>query len=479
MRILATFMIILAIALVGCNSNGKVYGDVALDVSGEEIAGDGESGKELSLDGHGDQVDTGNGDVGSVEVEDEIHLGDMADGTSLDTGSDAGEDTSGDTLEVEVLTPCCQADEECGQGGYCVGAGLGAGGVCFFDLLEPGSCFGDDDCPDGQPCLNAQVCSCDMNCVSSAGTCQIPFDKCCFTDDQCPPGMVCADPALMGGGPGTCEPAIEQPGACWDDGDCSAEESCLGASVCPCDLLCGVADSPGQCVPAMADDCCLNDLECGVGHECVFSESFFFPWEYGACKPVPVMGECWRHADCGPADVCLLVVPCPCGAPEGDGCDIPGQCKSKADWGCCTVESDCLPPKKCGPGNVCLAPVSAGQCWETSDCAQGEYCHGIEICPCGAFCLLPSTPGTCKSLSVDCCLTNDDCPQGQQCLGALPQWGIPGVCKEDPQEGCMSSSLCCWLNTDCPQGQKCVGSDFCGCDADCDTPDVKGTCQES
>jgi hypothetical protein len=41
-------------------------------------------------------------------------------------------------------------------------------------------------------------------------------------------------------------------------------------------------------------------------------------------------------------------------------------------------------------------PTFKGECWDHGVCAAGTKCVGQQVCPCGADCLLPDSPGKCQ-----------------------------------------------------------------------------------
>jgi hypothetical protein len=79
--------------------------------------------------------------------------------------------------------------------------------------------------------------------------------------------------------------------------------------------------------------------------------------------------------------------------------------------GCCYLDEDCASGEECvgaecgelSPGappvaiaGVCKQrfPSVSTQCWQASDCADG--CTGVQVCRCGAACLVADMAGTCN-----------------------------------------------------------------------------------
>lgn len=167
----------------------------------------------------------------------------VSDGGSSDAGvPDAG---GGGTSCGGPYDLACPPDEYClPSGGTCGGTGT----------CEPRPI----DC-DGA--YNREVCGCDgvtypNECVAAQagvmpehdGACECnirPVSGCCYEDDQCREGERCIN-AQCGGSAGVCKRDAPTD-SCWDDNDCGAGRICVGAQVCPCGARCAVRDEPGRC----------------------------------------------------------------------------------------------------------------------------------------------------------------------------------------------------------------------------------------
>ena len=64
-----------------------------------------------------------------------------------------------------AVTGCCDNTGKCTDGYHCTDMN-----TCLADLTPP-DCWNDADCPTGT-CQGAMLCSCDMDCMSVAGTCR-------------------------------------------------------------------------------------------------------------------------------------------------------------------------------------------------------------------------------------------------------------------------------------------------------------------
>ena len=307
---------------------------------------------------------------------------------------------------VPDYDPCCHGDEDCLQTNeevpiICVGADIGAGGVC---LPQPpvGNCYDDDDCPDDSECGGATICSCDMNCMSEQGWCSsTPMDLCCDTTADCPADMKCVD--VPGADQGTCLGLLPPP-ECWDDGDCGQGMYCDGANPCPCDYFspgdgCGW---PGMCQP-YGEECCLGNENCPFGQVCAPGNT---------CETPPDPGQCFNDWDCYETQSCEGIIICPCGelcfAPT-----TPGLC-SPLPQGCCNTDADCPASEVCRgqlafdkmPGS-CVpdpggpeCPSGAACCWNDDDCPGNDTCVGASVCGCIELCYncgdcMPDVMGFC------------------------------------------------------------------------------------
>jgi hypothetical protein len=147
---------------------------------------------------------------------------------------------------------CCTTSMDCPQ--YYEGDGedeaAPLANECVNGVCKPTppymQCWDDNDCPYGM-CQGAFVCPCTADCdgPDSLGWCAAPPPPppdpyCCKTDWDC------GDYAYVPCVNGVCMMPV--PGACWTSAECAAGEQCVGASVCPCGALCGIADTPGKCM---------------------------------------------------------------------------------------------------------------------------------------------------------------------------------------------------------------------------------------
>ena len=377
---------------------------------------------------------------------------------------------------------CCQDDDDCFDGNRCIGGDMGAGGVCLPEPA-PEDCYGPADCAPTEYCYGETVCSCDMNCISELGACMPYGPLCCFNDTDCPATEQCVSAGYGEAGPGVCKGQPAQ-GECWHNLQCKQNEMCEGADICPCDADCDGADKAGLCKPVCGEsDCCCSDAECGEGNVCAFVANG------NVCLPKQVEGMCWNDWDCGENQYCHGAGPCPCNWDcDGDGWDIPGNCKSTGGDLCCMYESDC-PQYYMGEPMVCFfedgnpdavgtcqnaAPL--GKCWSSNDCYMEQACNGAIFCPCGMDCGYPgTTTGDCSPLPEKCCYSNEDCADGHVCRGIVYGENQPGHCVPDPNgPECMGDAQCCWDNSDCGYGT-CKNASLCGCVELCP---VCGACAE-
>ncbi len=134
------------------------------------------------------------------------------------------------TCDSEALYSCdfCDYDSsiECELGDWCVG---GCEGVV---------CTSCESLGDGVEIVGNCQCACN---VAGQVACEL-IEGCCNTSADCssPEASDCLD--------GTCVPKLKT-GQCWTDEDCPSDDKCIGASICPCAVLCGVGTQPGECQP--------------------------------------------------------------------------------------------------------------------------------------------------------------------------------------------------------------------------------------
>lgn len=126
----------------------------------------------------------------------------------------------------------------------------------------------------------------------------------------------------------------------------------------------------------------------------------------GTCEPRPVSCPYGGSTVCG-CDGSSYPNECEANAA---GTDVQAQgscgCSLKPPTGCCFEDSQCggrggqcvsATCSKDGAG-VCKGTPPKDTCWDAGDCGAGEACVGASVCPCGASCLVPDSPGECKKI---------------------------------------------------------------------------------
>lgn len=252
--------------------------------------------------------------------------------------------------------------------------------------------------------------------------CNDPEPRECFTDGDCPEGQFCA---LM---------------------DCADGFECYGGGVCMqqdcqpvmCDLYCefGFAKDERGCETC---DCnpnpyteCNSDADCAVGEFCALvdcAEGFDC---YGG-------GICMKQ-DCQPVD-CEMY--CEFGFAKDDrGCETCScnpnpntECRSDAD---CAADEECFFLFYNGVGTC--TPVEPVGCQADSDCPTGTRCefystdtgeqygqcvpdYQCDPITCDLWCPDGYKTGSDGCQTCECneptpqeCSTNDECPEGQECM---------------------------------------------------------------
>jgi hypothetical protein len=185
----------------------------------------------------------------------------------------------------------------------------------------------------------------------------------------------------------------------------------------------------------------------------------------------------------------ITCVPAP---PEEPVCAAPSDCDGlphpaldcKAQWscdqgscvwdcipdllpGCCKSDADCQAGTVC-VGDTCEMAPKPGQCWDASDCAEGQECFGVITCPCGMLCFAAPTPGTCQGGTSEGCYEDADCGFYEVCEitndccappGCEPGEPCPTVCV--PCGECVQPESECWQDADCLPGYTCTLHELC------------------
>lgn len=232
------------------------------------------------------------------------------------------EDTPGDCVPGTTDDLCCFADNMCSNGLHCVG-GMPGGmpGTCVYDAPE-GTCWEDEECAEGEACLEVKLCECSSGCLDPDG----PI-----------PGK-CAVPA--------CSPQ-------------SLDVSGLGMP-CPTGL---------ECAGFGADMCSLNVLSTpNLPAFCTMH-----------CASELV--DCGPDAFCLPMGYSSICVPNACYEPFVHTCNTDSQCKIASNWTQCCVCPEAVTTmemelEKCMfEGTV---PPSPFPLYCNNDCDGDEWC---EECP--------------------------------------------------------------------------------------------------
>jgi hypothetical protein len=333
----------------------------------------------------------------------------------------------------------------CGDGVYCNGLDVCAGGTCFHA---------------GDPCLGNNEC----------------FDACDESADSC------ADPS------GT---------PCADDGNPCTDDVCDGNGLCahpnntaPCDdgAFCNGTDVCGGGICRHAGDPCANGAECA--NACNESADNCFDLSGSPCG---------SHGDtaCDNPDTCDGAGGCQsnpeptstvCRADAGecdveDFCDGTGGCSAdrlEPGGTACGSDSDtvCDNPDTCNSGGECEAnPESATTVCrpDAGECDVEERCDGAGSCPVDRF----EPAGTACGNDGDTICDNPDTCDGSGECKTNPE-PVTTVCRQDGGD--------CDVPERCDGAGGCPGDRFepagtaCGSDGDtvCDNPDTcdaAGGCQ--
>ncbi len=112
------------------------------------------------------------------------------------------------------------------------------------------------DCDPTEDCIEASggiVCTqCVLASLTQIGvwscTCNAASQlECSLTAGCCNADTDCGDALLVPCIEHVCKQPV--PDACWSSVECKPNETCVGATVCPCGALCDGPDQPGTCTP--------------------------------------------------------------------------------------------------------------------------------------------------------------------------------------------------------------------------------------
>ena len=392
----------------------------------------------------------------------------------------------------------------CASNGDCQSEGAATDACISYDKEGSfcgGACEGDDDCPWGFTCMEAQTVESVplMSCVADAGVCPctgksaaLGLSTPCSIDNQwgqCSGKRVCSDIGLA-----DCDAAVPAQEICNSiddncDGDIDEGYFVEGQPVNLCDDSndCTKDTCKGE------DGCVHEDLtqgECMDGDACTVGDHC----EVGVCLGTPV--------PCDDDNVCT-----------DDSCDGLGGCKFENnvldcdDGDPCTVADECSAGKCVGVGVPC-------DCQEDADCLQlddGDLCNGTLFCDTGALpfkctvvpgseieCPEPQVGADAICLQAECdpgtgacslapdhegyaCNDGDFCTIGDVCADGKCEQGVAAVCADNnlctddvclPGEGCEFSpndELCddqnaCTVGDQCEAGECVAGEETLGCD---------------
>jgi hypothetical protein len=253
--------------------------------------------------------------------------------------------------DIQNKGECCDSDDDCTSVLTCIGGtGEGMLGTCQHKPNKS-VCYSDETCPAFHKCVGAQICTCDMNCMTEAGTCTPVEAGCCTDDAECPAGTQCVG---GDGGSGICLIAPNKDFKCWTDSDCGQEGVCVEANWCECAGFCGDFEM-GYCQEEWLAECVAKHSGCECYDGCAdgFSTYVYYPdsagefaedisppqelldvafarYDCGVCScteswQVPMDGE-WVDFEGGPEEFCIYLK------------EIDGECGGcLVEWfgGCC------------------------------------------------------------------------------------------------------------------------------------------------
>jgi hypothetical protein len=397
----------------------------------------------------------------------------------------------------ETIDMCvdCLSDVHCLDAEFCNGVATCVSGICVpgappscndgipctVDSCDPASdacihvpsdftcndnvfCNGTETCSATQGCLPGTPPVCDDGLACTVDVCSPASDSCVSTPDHgaCSDGLYCNGEEVCnpvtGCGPGVA-PGCDDGIACTIDGCDEATDSCLHApndAVCSdgqycngvevCDPINGCQSGP----PVLCDDAVLCTVDaCNEATD--------------SCTNAPSDALCGDGQFCNGVEVCHPALGCQGGTPPN--CNDSIACTTDA----CNEDKD-----------LCVnAPVS-------STCSDGLYCNGEEVCIVGVGCQggtapncndgIPCTTDACNENTDSCANTphSSQCDDGVFCNGAEIcdvvdgcQAGTPPNCNDlvgCTVDSCDETTDSC-VNTPqnglCDDGAHCNGVETC------------------
>lgn len=351
----------------------------------------------------------------------------------------------GDGLTSDVVTPGgCQKDEDCPQGKCNLGT---------FTCVE---CLGHSDCPPGSRCSKweciqtaqcsaTEVCPDGLVCDQASGFCVE-----CLADQDCGDGGLCVSLTCLPPCDKGCPPqwtCLDEKGVCvecLDDGNCVAMDWCnLEENLC----------YPDGC-PAGAEGCVGNSTA-----RCAENGSGWMDLEECPAEQACVEGKCVSGQICVPNLVSCAdeytIQTCNANGTQlaETKCPDDQRCSNGDCSGACVPDCE---GKECGESNC--PGYSCGECQEGAICTDDFRCY-METCEPGRRACLNGGVAICSADGVwtegKPCPPDTLCQEGE-CV-ALPPVCEPGVrmCEGNSIVTCAPNGLSWTDGEPCPVGTVC------------------------
>jgi len=292
---------------------------------------------------------------------------------------------------VEISPLCCNADSDCDDGDACT-IGFCDEFECKF-VADLDCCQKHSDCDNGIFCDGMELCL-NNTCISSSPTCD---DNNACTEDS----WVCS---------GLSSGCVFSPiqNCCEKDFDCDDGIFCNGEELCV----------DNKCIPGSPPDC-FGDA-CSIGQCSLLTDQCIFSLIDNCCK---ADSDCNDDGSfCNGEEICIDNR---CGQGPQPSCDDGNFCTE----GFCSKSND-----------RCEYLQIPECCMKDSDCDNGNWCDGIEICE----------RNQCQSGIVPTCEDSDPC--------TINSW----VCTND-EIRCevVEIESCCRNDQECQDGIFCNGIEVC------------------
>ncbi|MSP90984.1 MAG: hypothetical protein EXR79_04140 [Myxococcales bacterium] len=347
----------------------------------------------------------------------------------------------------------CTYDDACSATKACAGA------------PKPGCCLSDADCDAPGACKTAacnvaqHVCTVTDNpgCCTAGTCCNVatqtvkPAKTACgdavlATEYKCEGAKVMqrvTTPGCTGTGPDACSPTTAAVGAWTTVKSCAANTVCTatGSGQLPACVAVGPTGTcDGACGGQAKDGTCWCDAACTASKDCCKGFAAQCGCTSGECCDVAKTYPKSAGTACGAATTQWQCASTALQSRTGTAsCDGKNACNGAVVWSMWTTV------KTCGPGTLCAATATGGECKvpPSGTCLGKCGGQGLGACWCDALCLKIG----------DCC--SDYLKSGCAPCGHDKANSCKGTCADQGAGGCWCDAACDTFGDCCPDKYGC------------------------